>query len=223
MRDQAKRAVSGGTTIAAFLFSALASAQASEPAGWFLQLGVANVGFAESAEISLGGVPVEGSDASVTSNQSPVLAGGYQFSNGFSALAIVGPSPTTRIDGLGTLAGVDVGKVTYGPLILAVDYRVPTSGPFKPFFGLGLNYTLISNVRDGRDIKRLEADDAYGPTIRLGFDYMFSKRNGVFLSANKVFASTESTGIAPAFGNAPVEADIDLNPLIMHVGWIHRF
>ena len=92
----------------------------------------------------------------------------------------------------------------------------------KPFLGGGISYTKIFDTEDA-SVQNLEADDAFGPVLRVGFDYMVDDRNGFFLSANKIFTSTTVNGTAAVLGGAPVSADIDLDPLIIHAGWTHRF
>ena len=108
------------------------------------------------------------------------------------------------------------------PLIVAANYHFPTQGKFQPFIGAGFNYTLILDTKDS-GLTNLKAENALGGVLRLGFDYMVDDRNGLFFSANKVFVNTKATGNAVALGGAPVDAKIDLDPLILHAGWVHRF
>ena len=65
--------------------------------------------------------------------------------------------------------------------------------------------------------------ESLGGVVRLGFDYMINDSNGIFLSADKIFVDTRATGNAVELGGAPVKADIDLDPLILQIGWVHRF
>ncbi len=198
------------------------AAAAQDQGGWYIQLGAANVGFSENADISAGGAPVPGSNATIDDNGALALGIGYRFSPTVSVIGIFGIPPTTSINGSGTLAGLKVGEVTYGPAVLAVNYHFPTGSAFQPFLGGGISYTKIFDTEDA-SVQNLEADDAFGPVLRVGFDYMVDDRNGFFLSANKIFTSTTVNGTAAVLGGAPVSADIDLDPLIIHAGWTHRF
>ena len=66
-------------------------------------------------------------------------------------------------------------------------------------------------------------DNAWGGVLRIGFDYMVNDMNGIYFSADKVYVDTTATGKAVALGGAPVKAEIDLDPLIVQVGWVRRF
>ncbi|NVO25670.1 OmpW/AlkL family protein [Donghicola mangrovi] len=209
-------------TVAMLASAASLPASAQDAQGWYTQLGIADVAFSESAEISAAGNRISGASASLSDNRTLGLGIGYRFSNDISLIGILGVPPKTTVKGTGPLSGVTVGDITYGPLIFAANYHVPTAGAFQPFIGAGVSYTRIFEA-EGDDIAGLSVDDAFGKVLRVGFDYMLDDRNGVFFSANKIFTSTEATGRAPAFGGAPVKADIELDPLILHLGWTHRF
>ena len=190
--------------------------------GWYLQLGPAGVAFSEGASISAGGSTIPGASTTLSDNVTLGFGLGYRFTEDFSVIAIGGIPPTTTIKGTGPLNGVTVGKVTYGPLIVAANYHIPTKGKFQPFIGAGINYTMVFDTKDS-GISNLKADSAFGGVLRLGFDYMVDDSNGFFFSANKVFVNTKATGNAVALGGAPVNEKIDLDPLILHAGWVHRF
>ena len=205
------------------LIAAAAGPGAAEPRlGWYIQAGPAGVSFDEGASIAAGGTTIPGASATLTDNVTLGLGIGYRFSEPLSVIAILGVPPTTTVKGTGPLAGVTVGDVTYGPLIVAANYHFPTQGKFQPFIGAGFNYTVVFDTKDS-GLTNLEADNAFGGVLRVGFDYMVDDRNGIFFSANKVFVNTNATGNAVALGGAPVSAKIDLDPLILHTGWVHRF
>lgn len=215
-----KTGLAGAATLA--LMAAAVPASAETRLGWYIQGGPAGVLFDEGASIAAGGATIPGASASMTDNATLALGVGYRFSEAFSVIGILGIPPKTTVSGTGPLAGVTVGKVTYGPAIFAANYHIPTNGKFQPYIGAGINYTKVFGTDDA-GITSLKADDAFGAVLRVGFDYMVDDRNGFFFSANKIFVNTTATGIAPGFGNAAVKAKIDLNPLVVHAGWVHRF
>lgn len=214
-----KKSIAGALALG---LAAAGSATAEPRLGWYIQAGPAGVGFNEGASISAGGATIPGASAMLKDNVTLGIGIGYRFSDPWSVIAILGAPPTTTVKGTGPLAGVTVGDVTYGPLIVAANYHLPTRGKFQPFVGAGFNYTIVFDTKDG-GITDLKAENAFGGVLRLGFDYMIDDRNGFFFSANKVFVNTRARGNATALGGAPVEAKIDLDPLILHAGWVHRF
>ncbi len=190
--------------------------------GWYAQVGLANVAFSESASISAGGSKIPGAGATLSDDVTLGFGVGYRFSDRFSVVAIGGLPPTTTVKGTGPLDGVTVGEVTYGPLIVAANYHIPLQGRFQPYIGAGINYTIVFDTEDD-GLSDLKADNAFGGVVRAGFDYMVNDNNGIYFSADKVFVNTTATGNAVALGGAPVKADIDLDPLIVQFGWVHRF
>jgi len=202
--------------------SCAAPATAEDKLGWYLQTGPASVTFSEDATIAAGGSTIPGANATLSDNATLAFGLGYRFSEALSVIAIGGVPPTTTVEGTGPLAGITVGEVTYAPLIVAANYHIPTKARFQPFVGAGVNYTMVFDTKDD-GLTNLKAENAFGWALRAGFDYMVNETNGLFFAANKVFVSTKASGNAVALGGAPVDADIDLDPLILHAGWVHRF
>lgn len=183
--------------------------------GWYLQPGIALVGFDESAVIAAGGAIIPGADATLSNATTFGLVIGYKFSSKFSAIALVGVPPKTDIVGKGTAVdGVPVGSLRYAPAVLAVNYHLPL-GKFKPFVGAGFNYTIVLKEFDNAVVD-LDAKNMLAPAVRVGFEIMFSKKLGLFASANKIWGSTNATGMLG--GTTPVDIDAKLNPLIIHIG-----
>ena len=215
-------AILGPTMLGLAAAAAAPAAAGDVKPGWFGQVGLANVAFSEGASISAGGNTIPGAGATLSDDVTLGFGVGYRFSDRFSIIAIGGLPPTTTVEGTGPLEGITVGKVTYGPLIVAANYHIPTRGRFQPFVGAGFNYTIVFDTEDD-GLSDLEADNAWGGVLRIGFDYMVNDMNGIFFSADKVYVDTTATGKAVALGGAPVTAEIDLDPLILQVGWVRRF
>lgn len=161
------RRVTGGLAMVAAMAAAGLPAAAQDTTGWYLQLGAANVAFSEGAGVSAGGSRIPGASATLSDSTTLALGIGYRFANDFSVIGIAGVPPTTTVSGTGPLAGVSVGEITYGPLVVAANYHIPTAGAFQPFIGAGVSYTRIFEAR-GEDISGLSADDAFGGVLRRG-------------------------------------------------------
>ena len=208
------------------LATAFTTAAAAGETGWYIQAGPANVSFSESTELTAGGGAVPGSNVAVSTENALGLGVGYFFNPNMSVIGIVGSTPTSTINGEGTIAGLPVGEVTYGPSIFAANYHFNAQGKFQPFVGAGFSYTKVFDTEDGL-VTGLTVDDAFGGVLRVGFDYMLDEHQGIFFSANKIFIDTTITGTVaagvPGFGGAPVTANVDLNPLIMHAGYAYRW
>ena len=193
---------------------------------WYVQAGLARVNFYERARVSAFGTVILGARARVGDGETFALGVGYFFTPNISAIGIIGYPPTTTISGTGAIAGLTAGRVQYGPAVAALNYHFRGFGAFQPFVGVGVNYTLIFDTFDG-DVQRLKVNNAFGPVLRVGFDYMLTDKLGLFFSYNKIFTETKLKGILnpaiPGLGGAPVTGKISLDPAILHTGLTYRF
>ena len=198
--------------------------QATEPppSGFYVNLGVAGLLFDTSASINAAGRPLPGSNLHASNNVTLGLGIGYFVTPDISLLALLGVPPETTLTGRGSLSGLTLGKVTYGPSMLTANYHFRQFGAFQPFLGAGMTYTIVFGTKDDV-IVNLRVNNSIGAVIRAGFDVMFSDRWGAFFSVSKVFVSTNASGNAATLGGAPVSAHVTFNPLILFSGITYRF
>jgi outer membrane protein len=204
------------------------AASAAEPTlnGLYVDVGPAGILLDTNASINVAGSPLPHSNAHASNSVTPGLGIGYFIRPDISVEAWVGAPPTTTLTGQGTLSGLTLGKVTYGPSILVANYHFRQFGAFQPFLGAGISYTVVFGTHDDA-ITNLRVNNAVGASIRAGFDVMLSDQWGVFFSANKVFLGTNVSGninpAIPLLGGAPVSAHITVNPLVLFAGVTYRF
>ena len=215
------------TTTSVVLAMTGLAVQAAEPSatsGFYVDLGLAGLLFDTDASIKAAGNPLPGSNLHASNNVTPGLGIGYFVTPNVSLLTVLGVPPTTTLTGQGTLSGLTLGKVTYGPSMLVANYHFRQFGAFQPFLGTGITYTVVFGTQDNA-IVNLRVNNSIGAVIRAGFDVMFSDRWGAFLSVSKVFVATNASGNAaiPPLDGAPVSAHINFNPLVLFSGITYRF
>ncbi|MFT4149001.1 MAG: OmpW family outer membrane protein [Paracoccaceae bacterium] len=206
--------------------AAISTAHAEERGSWYIQAGPAGISFNESTSLSVAGTGVPGAGSKVSSEGTLAVGLGYFITPNISVIGLGGIPPTSAITGSGSVTGLNPGKIQYAPFILAANYHFNQTGKFQPFVGVGATYTMILDEKSG-DIENLKAKNAFGPVLRIGFDYMIDDHQGVFFSAQKLFVDSTVTGTVapyvPGLGGAPVSAKIDLDPVIIHAGYTYRF
>jgi len=214
------------TIIFAVLAMTGRAAQAAEPlppsSGFYVNLGVAGLLFDTDASIDAAGRALPGSNLHASNNVTLGFGIGYFVTPDVSLLALLGVPPTTTLTGQGSLSGLTLGKVTYGPSMLTANYHFRQFGAFQPFLGAGLAYTIVFGTEDNA-ITNLRVKNSIGAVIRAGFDLMFSDRWGVFMSASKVFVTTNASGNATTLGGTPVSAHVSFDPLVLFSGITYRF
>ena len=201
--------------------------QAAEPSatsGFYIDLGLAGLLFDTNASIKAAGNPLPRSNLHASNNVTLGLGIGYFVTPNVSLLAVLGVPPTTTLTGQGSLSGLTLGKVTYGPSMLVANYHFRQFGAFQPFLGAGITYTVVFGTQ-GNAIANLRVNDSIGAVIRTGFDVMLSDQWGAFLSVSKAFVATNVSGDAaiPTLDGVPVSAHVRFNPLVLFSGITYRF
>ncbi|MBA4790585.1 MAG: OmpW family protein [Rhizobiales bacterium] len=186
----------------------------SEPSPWMIRLRA--IGVLPSGGGSVNGVA--GSDLSYSDSVVPELDITYFFTKNIAAELILGVTPH-NIYGAGTLGGLNVGKVWLLPPTLNLQYHFTDFGPFKPYVGVGVNYTVFFNQKT-YDVQSLDVKNTFGWSLQAGFDYMIDRHWGVNVDIKKLFLEPDFT---VGVGNAVLSGTADLNPWIVGAGVTYRF
>jgi outer membrane protein len=186
----------------------------AEPSPWMIRLRA--LGVLPSGGGSVNGV--WGSDLSYSDSVVPELDITYFFTKNIAAELILGVTPH-NIYGAGTLGGVSVGKTWALPPILTLQYHFTDFGPFKPYVGAGVNYTVFFNTKT-YDVQSLDVKNSFGWALQAGFDYMIDRHWGVNVDVKKLFLQPDFT---VGIGNAVLSGTADLNPWLVAAGVTYRF
>jgi outer membrane protein len=188
-----------------------------------LKTGPAFIGFDTNTSLNVGGAPVPGANARAKDNVALGLELVYLLNPNWGVSMTLGTPPTTTLVGKGgPVDGLTLGKVTYGPAVLAMNYRFNSVGKVTPYIGAGVNYTAVLSDKDGA-VANLKVKSAWGTVLQAGFEVPVNNDWGVFFDVKKVFLKTTATGTVPAFGGAPASAKIRLDPTIVQLGVSYRF
>jgi outer membrane protein len=165
----------------------------------------------ESATIS----PI-GGDVDIDDSFVPEIDFTYFFTENWAAELILA---TTPHDVTHTPTGLDLGETWLLPPTVTVQYHFQPRDPsFRPYVGVGVNYTIFFNEGDdaaaGIDV---DYDDNFGFALQAGADFPINERWSVNVDVKKIFLNTDVT-IEPI----GVRADVDIDPLIIGVGLTYR-
>ena len=209
---------------AAAVLSATASAASAQvDPQWFVRVGPALVDLDESATMTAGGGAIPGADVSIDAEWSAAVEIGRFVTPNIAISFTGGFPPKFEIQSAGTIAALgQAGTVLGGPMSITGHYHFNRQAAFQPYVGGGIAFMYVFDTEDGA-LTNLEVDNAAGPAIQLGANYFFNERMGAFADFKKAWFSSESRGNAPAFGGAPVVADVQLDPAVWNAGLIWRF
>lgn len=154
--------------------------------------------------------PIEAKDRWI-----PEVDFSYFFTKNIAAELVLTYPQTVDI----TASGAKVGKIKALPPSLMAQYHFTDFGAFKPYVGLGLNYTLFMS-RDNIGGGAYKVDQSsFGLAAQIGFDYMFTKNIGLNVDVKYIQMETD---VSVAATGAKV-GTLDLSPITAGVGVTYKF
>ncbi|UCV04735.1 OmpW/AlkL family protein [Dechloromonas denitrificans] len=109
------------------------------------------------------------------------------------------------------------GTIKALPPSLMFQYHVTELGAFKPYVGLGLNYTIFTKTRNILGGAASVDGSSWGLAAQVGFDYMLTKNVALNLDVKYIQMDTDVKVGGNKIGT------LDLNPITAGVGIGYRF
>ncbi len=161
-----------------------------------------------------GGLPL-GGDTKVQAQNTwiPEVDFTYFFTKNIAAELVLTYPQDININ----VGGVKAGTISALPPSLLLQYHFTDLGAFKPYVGLGVNYTLFykrNNILDGA---AQVSNSSFGVAGQIGFDYMLNKNWGLNVDLKYIQMATDVTVMGDKVGK------VNLNPLTVGVGVAYRF
>ena len=191
---------------------ALATAQSP----WMIR--VRALGVLPQGGASLTGAPA-GYGVGITNSIVPELDISYFFTKNLAVELILGVTPHT-IKGTGSLA--PIGKIvstTALPPTLTLQYHFTDFGAFKPYIGIGVNYTTYfdTTVKNAA-LAPISIKPSWGVAGQIGFDYMIDQHWGINFDVKKILMEPSVRIAAGA-----ITGNVKINPWIIGAGVTYRF
>lgn len=194
-----------------------APALAAAPSPW--QLRVRGVGVIAEDRGNVTGIP--GSDLSYSRSVTPELDISYYFTDNI-AVELILATTYANINGRGTIAGLGkIGRTWILPPTLTLQYHFTNFGAFKPYVGVGVNYTMFYDQK-AVGVSHLDVKDTFGAALQVGFDYMINEHWGVNFDVKKLFLEPKFNATL-ADGVTRVRGKAKLNPWLIGAGVTYRF
>lgn len=153
-----------------------------------------------------------GGTASVDENTQLIITGEYFIRNdlGIELLLATPFEHDVTITGIGY-----AGTVKHLPPTVSLNYHFPTRTAFKPYVGLGVNYTSFFDEVSPLGV--LSLDDSWGIAVQAGFDYLVSDRDALRLTARWIDIDSD------VFLNGALIGTADIDPVVLSVSYVRRF
>lgn len=193
--------------LAAALASVIATpAMAFEAGDWLVRAGITNV------DPKSNNHPVVTADAGAALN----LNATYFMTANWS-LDILAAIPFNH--DINLVDGPKVGETDQLPPTVSVQYYFTPEARFKPYVGLGLNYTTFFSEETTGPLEGvdLELDDSFGLAAQIGFDYMINDNWFATLDARWMDIDTEAKLDGESIG------DVEIDPFVYGLSFGYRF
>ncbi|MFV1491608.1 OmpW family outer membrane protein [Phaeobacter sp. JH18-32] len=114
-----------------------------------------------------------------------------------------------------SLNGAYTATTKHLPPTLSVNYHFPTQTKFKPFVGVGINYTTFFEESSPAGV--ISLDDSVGLALNLGADWQISDRGALRVNVRYMDIETDVTLNGTKIGTA------EIDPVTVGFGYVHRF
>jgi len=166
-----------------------------------------------------------GGDVDIDTSVVPEFDISYFFTDNIAAELILGVTPHDVMAVDTAVGDLDLGDVTLLPPTLTLQYHFNPEGQVRPYLGAGVNYTIFFNddLPSGTILDGIDYDPSFGLALQAGVDYAINERWFLNFDVKKVWINTDVTVDASTALNAVVNADVDIDPWIVGVGFGWRY
>jgi outer membrane protein len=154
----------------------------------------------------------------------------YAFDDNW-VLELVAATPFSHdIQGTGGLAGNKIADIKQLPPSLIAQYHfLDSTYKFRPFIGVGINYTTFFDEQPsaalkatlGTDDVEVKLDDSFGFAAQAGFNYMMSENWGLHGMVALIDIDTDATVYAN--GAKALTSTVEIDPVVGMFGVKYKF
>ena len=146
-------------------------------------------------------------------------------------IELVAATPFSHdVQGAGGLAGNKIAKIKHLPPTLLAQYHfLDSTYKFRPFVGVGVNYTVFFDEEPsaalkatlGTDDVEVKLDDSFGFAAQAGFNYMMSENWGLHGMVSLIDIETDATVYAD--GAKALTSTVKIDPVVAMFGVKYKF
>ncbi|MBU2944121.1 OmpW family outer membrane protein [Shimia thalassica] len=172
---------------------------------WTVGVGIANVN-PKSDNGTLAGA-----SATINDNTQLSLTAEY-FIRDNLGIELLAASPFSHDISLG---GAYAGTTKHLPPTISLNYHFVTKSAWKPFVGVGVNYTTF--FEESSPLGNLKLEDSWGLAATIGVDYQISDTGSVRFEARYMDIESDTYLNGAYIGTA------EIDPIVLGVSYVHRF
>ena len=187
---------------------------------WLVHLDVAGVLMNESATIDIGGHPIQDGSVAIGNDPTLTLDASYFFTPNLAINLYSGIPPRAAVKGAGSLASLGTLATTrYGSVAVSAEYHATNFGRFKPYVGIGVDYTPFLDVQD-RTLQNVHIPNIFGAAFKVGADYDLADRWTAHVYVQQILLETR---VSATVAGLAVTSETTINPTVVGAGVGWRF
>ena len=168
------------------------------------------------------GVPA-GADATVGDATTVIFVYERLWGPNLGAELVIGIPPTIKAKASGSVeflnaTGTVLSAKNVAPTLLFNYHFFTAADTWRPYVGVGINYTRFTQVRSSLAPK-VEMGDSWGPAAQVGLNYAITKDIGAFAS----IAALKVKSKVVATGSTVLTTTVDFRPLVYSAGVQYQF
>lgn len=163
-----------------------------------------------------------GSAVGVEDNTQLGLTVSYMVNDNWAAELLAATPFKHDIKGEGAIAALGtIGETKHLPPTLMASYHFSPKANFRPYAGVGLNYTTFFSEEASASLEGalgntdIELDDSFGLAAHVGFDLDINEK--WFFNTSLWYANIETEATLKS-GDTTRKVDVDINPYVVMVG-----
>lgn len=201
-------------------------AYAEEGKPWEIRARAVWLGMEDNSEAGIGAAVglLPGDAIHVSDKVIPEVDISYYFARNWAAELVLTIPQKHRVEITNGPLRESVGTFRHLPPTLMLQYHFRPDAKFRPYVGLGLNYTLISSVRLRSNVAGANLDledNSFGPAFQAGFDvplaFMGSENTYFNFDVKKIQIRSDVTM------NGSKISSVELDPWAIGAGLGWRF
>ena len=209
------------------------TAMAVEQGDWLLHVRAINIDPDDSSgALNVAGTSLAGTGVGVDDSATLDISLGYMFTDNWAVelLADLSSSHDVSVFGLPAALNVPDGTKVIDarvlPPTLFLQYQFNPKASIRPYAGIGLNYTLFfdddltTGAQAALGAANLDLDESFGLAGQLGVDFELNNNWSFSLDVKYIKIDTQAT-FDTALG--PVSVDVDIDPLVLGIGFGKTF
>ncbi len=173
---------------------------------WTVAVGIGNVN-PKSNNGDLAGL-----DSDVDDSTRPIFTAEYFFADNFGVELLVSTpfDHDISLDGLG-----NVGSTQHLPPTISLNYHFPTQSQWKPYLGMGLNYTNF--FEEESSLGKLELESSFGYAFQAGVDYMLNDKSALRFTARYIDIDSD------VYLNEAKIGTTNIDPVVLSASYVFQF